>query len=113
MQISIHTDELLFNIQCRFQELFPYLKLEFLHSAKLTFPPRALSKKQQLISVHPDKQVVQLEEELESICGIPVQVLRKCGQGKHEKVSAPHTTLAHQNKEGRLRTALAPVTEIY
>ncbi len=115
MQISIQADNLLFAIQSRFQELYPYLKLEFLHTAPAIAPlqPAGLATGQQLINVHPEKPVMQLEEELKGICGVNVHVLRKCGQRRHERVSARHATLAHQNKEGRLRTALARVPDVY
>lgn len=124
MQISIHADDLLFNIQHRFQELYPYLKLEFLlpHKAqeKLNRAPAAMPLKsvgftaeKKTINVHPERPVAHLEEELKEMVGVNVQVLRKCGPSKHEPVPAPHATLAHQNKQGRLRTAFAKVSDVY
>ncbi|PUZ23287.1 hypothetical protein DCC81_23120 [Chitinophaga parva] len=110
MQISIQADDLLFNIQNRFQEMYPYLKLDFLttSTADSGFAGEAKS-----IDVRPERSVAQLEEELKGICGVNVRVLRKCGQRKHEPVSGQGTTLAQQNKQGKLRTVLAPVPDVY
>lgn len=124
MYISIHADDLLFNIQQRFQEFYPYLKLEFplAHKAaeKLnTIPARVPLKsmadltEKKVIDVHPEKPVAQLEEELKGVCGVNVTVLRRCGQSRHEPVCTPQTTLAHQNKQGKLRTAFARVSDVY
>lgn len=111
MHISVQANDLLFNIQNRFQELYPYLKLDFLHTTTASstgFAGEATS-----INVHPERPVAQLEEELKGICGMNVRVLRKCGQRKHEPANGQETTLAQQNKQGKLRTVFAKVPDVY
>jgi len=111
MHISIQADELLFNIQNRFQEMYPYLKLDFLtapNASSAGFAGEAKS-----IDVRPERSVAQLEEELKGICGVNVRVLRKCGQRKHEPANGQEATLAQQNKQGKLRTVFARVPDVY
>ncbi len=96
----------------KFNENFPFLKLEFINEGKKkTF----LSKKIKLSSVQPSsnidmdgsRTVAELEQDFENLFQIPIQVFRKAGSTWVETSLTHDWTLEQQNREGELFSSSA------
>ncbi len=107
-------------IQEEFNELFPYLRLEFLaeperragtkkaaqHPSKTLGDCRTIHRRGKVI-VMPAMTVASLEQSFREVYGLAVQVLRKSGRAWLETTVTDSWTLEEQNRQGE---ALSKVT---
>jgi hypothetical protein len=113
MKILIHDNTTISEVQKRFNELFPYLKLEFFRKQYPHKPGalRFLPQNEKLgnirkkhfngeLDVLPGMQVSQLESLFTDHFDLEVQVLRKSGSSWLETILTDSWTLQEQNKEG-------------
>ena len=115
MKVIINDRRKIFAIQNDFNELFPYLKLEFF--VKPNEPggasPKKLTKNSSkslgecrtihnsgTITITPNMTVADLEENFRSVYGLSVLVLRKSGKAWLETTVTDSWTLEEQNKQG-------------
>jgi hypothetical protein len=115
MKITINDKRKIFAIQEDFNELFPYLKLEFFskpHKAGGASPKKLLKSnsktlgecrtihKTGTISITPQMTVTELEQHFADVYGLSVQVFRKSGKIWLETTVTDSWTLEEQNKQG-------------
>ncbi|MES2555757.1 MAG: hypothetical protein V4604_06390 [Bacteroidota bacterium] len=124
MQLLIHNERTLSEIQKDFNAMFPYLKLEFfskLHgsgepsSLKFKLPEQKKigdvrkSAKEETLIIVPDMTVADLEQTLGDQLALGVQVFRKSGGVWLETIFTDTWTLAQQNEQGEfLGTDIEP-----
>ena len=115
MKISIDDQKSISAIQEEFNNVFPYLKLEFfsrMHESEHGSPKRFLKKNTLLLGefrtdhtsgeaeLLPDMKVSEVEDLFKTAFGLAVQVFRKSGKSWLETVYTDSWTLREQNKEG-------------
>lgn len=104
-----------FMVQLEFNQLFPYLKIEFfslsnktrsLNGNKISNQPngplggyRNFENEEQIV-ISPDMSVATLEEKFMKIYGLKAQVLRKSGKTWLETTVTDVWTLEEQNSQG-------------
>jgi len=115
MKITISDDREIAAIQDEFNQVFPYLRLEFFSTVHKTGAPSA--KKQMkssaktlgecrtlqndgTINITPGMTVGDLENEFGEVYGLGVQVFRKSGKVWLETTLTDSWTLEHQNNQG-------------
>ena len=115
MKITINDHRKIYAIQEEFNQLFPYLKLEFFskphkyagasaktfikHSSKTLGECRTIHNKGEL-SILPQMTVFDLEQRFGDVYGLGVQVFRKSGKTWLETTVTDGWTLEEQNKQG-------------
>lgn len=115
MKVTINDHRKIFAIQEDFNQLFPYLKLEFFskphtnggatsikfikHNSKTLGECRTLHNSGE-ITIVPDMTVAELEQNFGSVYGLGVQVFRKSGKTWLETTVTDKWTLEEQNKQG-------------
>lgn len=115
MKIIINDHRKIFAIQREFNEIFPYLKLEFFgkphkvgapSSKKIMKQPsktigqcRVIHNKGTL-SITPSMTVADLEQAFSDVYGLSVQIFRKSGRVWLETTATDGWTLEKQNKQG-------------
>jgi hypothetical protein len=115
MQIIINDHRKIFAIQKEFNEMFPYLKLEFFgkphkvgapsskkiikHASKTIGQCRVIHNKGTL-TITPSMTVTVLEQAFDDVYGLSVQVFRKSGRVWLETTATDAWTLEKQNKQG-------------
>lgn len=116
MKITINDHRKIFAIQKEFNELFPFLKIEFFskphkagassskkiikHPSKTLGECRTIHKKGTII-ITPHMTVTDLEQNLNDIYGLSVQVFRKSGRVWLETTVTDGWTLEEQNRHGK------------
>ncbi|MEW6468758.1 MAG: hypothetical protein AB1458_07525 [Bacteroidota bacterium] len=116
MKITINDHRKIFAIQKEFNELFPYLKLEFFarphktggasskkmmkHSAKTLGQCRVIHNKG-VLSISGNMTVADLEQSFRDIYGLSVQVFRRSGRVWLETTKTDGWTLEEQNRHGQ------------
>lgn len=115
MKITINDNRKIFAIQQEFNEIYPFLKLEFFAkphkkggaSAKeiIKHPSKTLGECRTVhnsgsITIVPEMTVNELEQHFADVYGLGVQVFRKSGNVWLETTVTDGWTLAQQNKEG-------------
>ncbi|MDX2002339.1 MAG: hypothetical protein SFW35_07895 [Chitinophagales bacterium] len=112
MNIQIKDSRKLSDLQRDFQEMFPYLKLEFYArphvvreqqktlNPNLTIGECRKSIKEGVISIEPSNTVRQVEKAFTEEFGLYPQVFRKSGNLWIETTLTDHWTLFQQNMEG-------------
>ncbi|MFN8278468.1 MAG: hypothetical protein U0T84_13370 [Chitinophagales bacterium] len=116
MEIAIHDNRKLRDIQSEFRTYFPYLKIEFFdvpyepgkaqRRDHLLMPERKVGACRKIhrdgaIEIIPGKTVMQLENEFWSQFGLSVQVFRHSGNVWIETSLTDSWSLKRQNDEGR------------
>ncbi len=116
MTITVNDKKKIFEIQKEFNDLFPYLQIQF-----FTKPhkPGGLSPKNQMVDtqkslggcrtihnkgsiiISPIQSVKTLEQSFQNVFGLSVQVFRKSGKAWLETNVTDDWTLEEQNKEGQ------------
>ena len=114
-EILISDDLTIEQVQDKFSEHFPFLKLEFFksaHEAEAGSPKDGLINSKKIIgdirtrqsegelSIHGNQKVSTLESHFEDNYGLHVQVFRKSGKVWLETTKTDSWTLAEQNKMG-------------
>lgn len=115
MKIAINDHRKIFAIQEEFNNLFPYLKLEFFakphtkggpspktfikHSSETLGECRTTHESGDL-SINPEMTVSDLEQRFADAYGLSVQVFRKSGKSWLETTVTDSWTLEEQNKQG-------------
>jgi hypothetical protein len=122
MKLTINDKRKIFAIQEEFNQLFPYLKLEFF--SKPHKPGGATSKKFMKnssktlgecrtihntgkITITPQMAVSDLEQSFDDIYGLGVQVFRQSGKVWLETTVTDHWTLEEQNQQGEALSKLS------
>jgi hypothetical protein len=117
MKIKVNVDRPLFEIQEEFNNLFPYLKLEFVvkpntlaekrngkngvaNSAK-TLKDYSVFHQNKTITIVPEMTVADLEQSFKNVYGLIIQVLRKSGKAWLGTTITDGWTLYEQNKQGQ------------
>lgn len=115
MKILINDQRKISAIQKEFNEMFPYLKIEFFDEPHKVGAPSSKkiikhpiktigecrkSHTQGTIAITPDMTVADLERAFNDIYGLSVQVFRKSGKVWLETTVTDNWTLEKQNKEG-------------
>lgn len=115
MELIINDHKKIFSIQEEFNNLFPYLKLDFFSkphyvgeasSKKLIMPgSKTLNECRTIrsngrISITPSMTVADLEQSFQNIFGLSVQVMRKSGKIWLETTVTDGWTLEKQNEQG-------------
>ena len=116
MNIIINDHRKIFAIQEEFQNLFPYLKIEFFakphkvgapsskkimkHSAKTLGECRTIHHTG-VITITPHITVAALEQNFSDVYGLSVQLFRKSGNAWLETSVTDSWTLEQQNNQGR------------
>jgi hypothetical protein len=122
MKIIINDHRKIFAIQEEFNELFPYLKLEFfskphkhnggsgkkskLESSKILGECRTIHQKGK-ITITPSMMVRDLEQSFSNIYGLTVEVFRKSGKVWLETTHTDSWTLEEQNGQGEALSKMA------
>lgn len=100
MRISQFTS--LSEIQSAFNNLFPFLKIEFASANRVfQFPMKDDVPEDAELDILPDMTVAVLESELKSRYGLPAQVYRKSGKLWLETSMTNQWTLKQQNEHGK------------
>ena len=115
MQLTINDNRKIFSIQEEFNNIFPYLKLEFFtkphgigggsakailkHNSKTLGECRTVHNKGK-ITITPDLTVADLEQNFGDVYGLGVQVFRKSGRAWLETTVTDGWTLDEQNRQG-------------
>lgn len=115
MKIAINDQRSISMIQDEFNQLFPYLKLEFfsqIHETEQGSSSKFLKKNTLLLGefranhtsgdaeLHREMKVSEVEELFKTAFGLGVQVFRKSGKIWLETIHTDDWTLEEQNKEG-------------
>jgi hypothetical protein len=115
MKIAINDHRKIFAIQEEFNQIFPYLKLEFFSKPHKPggASPKHLVKHHSMtlgecrtehhkgdITIVPEMKVCDLEQNFGDVYGLGVQVFRKSGKSWLETTVTDSWTLAEQNKQG-------------
>ncbi|MHA4808604.1 hypothetical protein ACX0G9_10890 [Flavitalea flava] len=95
MKFLIGKYHLIKQVQEEFSKTYPFLKIEFLQTAKI---PR--NEPVNEMEVSDSMKVIDLEKMLETRFGISAQVFRKSGNLWIETRMTRHWTLAQQNEHG-------------
>jgi hypothetical protein len=121
MKITIHDTRIVSEIQNEFNEMFPYLKLEFftkMHEpgkpSHLKFRIPASSTIGESRSIHldgsltvtPQMTVNELEQQLGHLFGLGVQVFRKTGESWIETITSDAESLEYLNNLGEELTQI-------
>jgi len=115
MQIIINDHRKIFAVQEEFNNLFPYLKIEFFAKAHKTGAPsskkiikhhsktlgecRTIHNKG-TFTISPNMTVAELEQNFSDVYGLSVQVFRKSGKFWLETSITDNWPLQKQNKQG-------------
>lgn len=115
MKVTINDKRKIFAIQEEFNQLFPYLKLEFFskphkpggatakkfvkHNSKTLGECRTVHNKGQ-ITITPQMTVTDLEQRFSDVYGLGVQVFRQSGKVWLETTVTDKWTLEEQNRQG-------------
>lgn len=115
MKVTINDKRKIFAIQEEFNQLFPYLKLEFFskphkpggatakkfvkHNSKTLGECRTVHNKGQ-ITITPQMTVTDLEQRFSDVYGLGVQVFRQSGKVWLETTVTDKWTLEEQNSQG-------------
>ena len=115
MNILINDHRKIFSIQKEFNEVFPYLKIEFYskphkhdgpsskkimkHPSKTLGQCRVAHNKGTL-TIMPEMTVADLEQNFNDVYGLSVQILRKSGNAWLETIRTNNWTLNEQNRQG-------------
>ena len=115
MKIIINDRRKIFAIQSDFNDLFPYLKLEFFvkpHEPGGPSPKKLMKNSSKslgecrtihnsgTITITPKMTVADLEQNFRNVYGLSVLVLRKSGKAWLETTITDGWTLEEQNKQG-------------
>ncbi len=116
MEIIINDQRKVFAIQKEFNEMFPFLKLEFYsksnegggspstkimeHSGKTITECRTIHSSGH-ITIQPQMTVTELEQNFRDVYGLSIQVSRKLGDNWLQTVKAEGWTLEKQNTAGK------------
>ncbi len=115
MKITINDKRKIFAIQEEFNQLFPYLKLEFFskpHKAGGASPKKYIKSsaetlgdcrtvhKRGTVTITPGMTVADLEQGFGEVYGLSVQVFRKSGKVWLETTVTDDWTLEEQNRQG-------------
>ena len=115
MKLHIDQDSQLRNIQNKFNEVYPFLKIEFFKDSFITKKPSQKAEKinpaekvkvvGQLngyykIDISKQRTVAKLEEDFKELFGLNAQVYRKSGNLWIETSLTDDWTLEQQNSEG-------------
>ena len=119
--IKILNSQQIQELQKEFNNLFPFLKIEFFHhfhkdsqgSSKKDIIPvdytlnqARKSKLEGVIEITPSMTVSQLEKSFQDKFGLSVQVFRKSGKSWLETIVTDSWTLEHQNDQGKELSSL-------
>ncbi|MCX6180797.1 MAG: hypothetical protein NT150_02560 [Bacteroidetes bacterium] len=123
MEISINDNRKIFDIQEEFNNLFPYLKIEFFssihkpgcasakiflkHGNKTLKECRSILKRGK-ITITPDMTVNEVEQSFGSKYGLGVQIFRKSGKAWLETTVTDSWTLKDQNQQGEELSKVNP-----
>ncbi len=115
MKIAINDHRKIFAIQEEFNQIFPFLKLEFFskphkpggaspkklvkHTSATLAECRTEHNKGD-ITIVPEMTVCDLEQNFGDVYGLGVQIFRKSGKSWLETTVTDNWTLAEQNKQG-------------
>jgi hypothetical protein len=126
INLQISHNKKIFELQKEFNEVFPFLKLEFFKHRHAVFKGSArkdmvdndftighLNRKQAsgVIILKPAMKVSELEDILRNNFGLSAQVFRKSGKTWIETTVTDDWTLEQQNEEGRELTSLRGSSE--
>jgi PAS domain-containing protein len=115
MKLTINNDTSISSIQKEFNNVFPYLKIEFFKNKHAAFQSNSkkelLNAEQSLkqfqkkhhdgvILVKEDMSVAELEQQFQEIFGVSTQVFRKSGKSWLETSVTDDWSLKQQNDEG-------------
>ena len=115
MNVAINDQRKIFAIQEEFNEVFPYLKLEFFskpHSACIGSPKKLIKHSSKtlgecrtihnkgIITIVPQMTVCDLEQNFSNVYGLGVQIFRKSGKAWLETTVTDGWTLEMQNAQG-------------
>lgn len=124
MEIHIDDNRVIKDLQVEFNNLFPFLKIEFFSknhksgeiSSKILI--RNNNKKiGECRSVHTNGNIIisakqkvsELETLFQNVYGLPIQIFRKSGKVWLETTSTDNWTLAKQNQEAKELVAYKPI----
>ena len=125
MKITINDHRKIFAIQKEFNEMFPYLKLEFfskphkvgapsskkiLHHPSKTMGQCRVIHNKGTLTIMPAMTVAELEQNFNDVYGLSVQVFRKSGKAWLETTVTDGWSLEEQNRQGE---ALSGRKEIF
>ncbi|WP_127127450.1 hypothetical protein [Pseudoflavitalea rhizosphaerae] len=125
MQLQIQTHTTIWELQNKFSDYFPFLKIEFFKGGpvmseipeQLLHPSVRVSKATQgkfktgALTFSPRTTVAELEESFEKTFNLKVQVFRRSGELWLETTATDNWTLDQQNKHGMESTITASGTE--
>ncbi len=122
MKIRIHTDTTIAEVQQKFSELYPFLKIDFYRKSKgddsalyeaadlidsdEKFSEIATMEQPIQIDIDPDRTVAQVESECYEKLGIAMQVSRKSGSVWLQTSKTDYRTLQMQNESGEAMSAM-------
>ena len=125
MKIIINDHRKIYALQKEFNEMFPYLKLEFFskphrvgapsskkimkHPGKTLGECRAIHFKGTL-TITPQMTVAELEQNFSDVYGLSVQVFRKSGKAWLETTVTDNWTLEQQNNQGLELSGLGKIS---
>lgn len=100
-------------IQQRFNEVYPFLKLEFLNNGdKKTFITKNIviqfrknNPAKAPVNISGERTIADIQKDFEAKLNVPVQVFRKTGNVWIETSLTNDWTLEQQNKEGEMLSA--------
>jgi len=122
MKVTINDRRKIFAIQEEFNELFPYLKIEFFskpHKSGGGSPRKLLKKSSKTLgecrtihnsgtlTITPNMTVNDLEQHFSDVYGLGVQVFRKSGKAWLETTVTDGWSLEEQNKQGEALSRIA------
>jgi hypothetical protein len=115
MKIIINDRRKIFSIQKDFNEMFPFLRLEFFVKSNvqsgpssgkmIKHPSKTLGEcrtvhKRGTVTITPNMTVADLEQNLKSVFGLSAQVFRQSGKAWLETTVTDGWTLEEQNRQG-------------
>lgn len=121
MKIQIDAETTISDVQKKFNEIYPYLKLDFYkkpHEESALSEVSDLIKTTELfskiksisepisINVDPERTVAQVESEFYDKCGVAMQVSRRSGDIWIQTSKTDYRTLKLQNESGEAMSAM-------
>ncbi|WP_207492406.1 hypothetical protein [Aridibaculum aurantiacum] len=116
MELNINNDTVVKNLQAQFNNLYPYLKIEFLAAPKrqngysraekvpasATFRALYTLDKEVAIDVNRNRTVAEVEHDFKENTGLSIQLYRKSGNVWIETSLTDDWTLGRQNDAGEV-----------
>lgn len=115
-KITINDHRKIFAIQKDFNEMFPYLKIEFFSKPHRVGAPSSkkimkhpsktigecrLTHNKGVLTISPKMKVADLEQNFNDVYGLSVQVFRRSGKVWLESTATDGWTLEEQNSQGK------------